>query len=118
MRKLIASATAAVFIATAPIAWGQAPIEKEAAPQSTKINLTLEQRHVIKELLKDSGIVSASADLHLAVGGKLPESINAYPVPADVGAKVSQIKSHLVLLQGGQIFIIDPKDKTVVDVIE
>jgi len=115
---IVAIAAAAVLIPPATNTWAQAPIERQTPPQTSPVNLTLEQRHVIKELIKDSKIANAPADIHLAVGAKVPESVKAQPMPQEIGAKVSQVKSHLVFLQGMQVVIVDPKDKTVVDVID
>jgi hypothetical protein len=39
-------------------------------------------------------------------------------MPAEVGAKVSQIKTHLFFVQGGRVVIVDPKDNKIVDVID
>src|SRR3954452_8855832 len=73
---------------------GQAPIEREAPPSKTS-NLTLEQHHIIKEFIKDSKVENAPADIRVAVGDTVPQSIQLHPMPAEVGAKLSQIKSHL-----------------------
>jgi hypothetical protein len=39
-------------------------------------------------------------------------------MPADVAAKISQVKSHLFFMMGGQVAIVDPKDNKIVGVIE
>jgi hypothetical protein len=118
MQKLIlAAAVAAGLAAAGTPTWAQAPIEKEA-PTATKLNLTLEQRHTIKELMKDSKIEKAPADVHLAVGAKVPESLKLHEMPSEIGAKVSQVKTHLVVLQGTEVVIVEPKDRTVADIID
>ena len=87
MRKSIFASIAAVaLLGTPAMAWAQAPVEKEA-PVVKSINLTLEQRHVIKELMKDSKFRSAPDDIHLAVGGKVPDSVALHPMPAAMRGK-------------------------------
>ena len=39
-------------------------------------------------------------------------------MPEEAGAKLSQIKTHLFFVQNQKIFIVDPKDKLVVDIVE
>jgi hypothetical protein len=118
MQKLFVTTaiTASLFFVPA-IAWGQAPIEREA-PTTRTSNLTLEQRHVIKEIIKDNKTENTPADIQVAVGETVPKSIQLQLMPAEVGAKVSQIKTHLFFVQGARVIIVDPKDNKIVDVID
>ena len=95
----------------------QTPPQEELAPVS-KLNLTLEQRHTIKEFLKDMKADATSADVQAAVGEAVPPSISARPMPMDVAQKVPQVKAHRFFLTPQQIVIVDPKDNRVVDVIK
>ena len=83
---------------------------------TAKINLSLEQRHTIREIIKDLKIESSSVEIR--VGDTVSKSVSLYPMPADVAAKVPHIKSHLFFMTGVQVVIVDPKDNTIVDVIE
>ena len=112
------AAAAASLLFIAPIAQGQAPTEQNAPVVTTKINLTLEQRHVIKEIVKDLKIENAPVDINFAVGDTVSKSVHLQPMPPEVAAKVSQVKSHLFLVKGSQVVIVDPKDNKIVDVIE
>jgi hypothetical protein len=85
------------------------------APAS-KLNLTLEQRHTIKEFVKD--MKADAADVQAAIGEPIPPGINPRPMPSDVGQKVPQVKSHRFFLTAQQIVIVDPKDNKVADVIK
>ena len=114
----VTTAAAASLLFIAPIAHGQAPTELNAPVVTTKINLTLEQRHVIKEIVKDLKIENAPVDINLAVGDTVSNSVHLQPMPPEVAAKVSQVKSHLLLVKGSQVVIVDPKDNKIVDVIE
>ena len=116
---LMATAAASGFLLfTSPIARGQAPTEQNAPIVTSKINLSLEQRHEVKEMIKDLKIENSSAEIHLGMGDVVSKSISLHPMPADVAAKVSQVKSHLFFIMGGQVVIVDPKDNKIVYIIE
>jgi hypothetical protein len=118
MRSSFLKSTAAVLLyVSCSIAQAQAPVEQEA-PVSKTINLTLEHRHVVKEIVKDMKMDRVPADTPVAVSEKVPASIQLQAVPAEVGAKVSQIKNHMFFLQGDRVVIVDPKDNKVVDIID
>jgi hypothetical protein len=67
-----------------------APALAPAVPVQPKINLTLEQRHVIKELIKDLNIPSAPKNTDIALGATVPASVNLTPVPQLVAEKRSR----------------------------
>ena len=118
MQKLFVTSAAIAFLFFLPAhTWGQAPIEREA-PAGRTSNLTLEQHHVIKEIIKDSKIENAPANIQVAVGDTVPQSIHLQLMPAEIGAKVSQIKTHLFFVQGARVFIVDPKDNKIIDIID
>jgi len=81
-----------------------------------KLNLTLEQRHTIRELVKD--MKADAADVKTEIGDPIPQGINPRPMPSDVAQKVPQVKSHRFFLTAQQIVIVDPKDNKVADVIK
>ncbi|HEY7246482.1 MAG TPA: DUF1236 domain-containing protein [Xanthobacteraceae bacterium] len=97
-------------------ALAQTPALQPTLP-APKLNLTLEQRHVIRELIKDVKPQS-SGDLHPAVGDTVPQNVDLKPMPGEVAEKVPQVKSHRFFIAGGEIVIVDPKDSKVADVIK
>ncbi len=105
---------AAWLVATA--AHAQTPMQKETAA-STTLNLTLEQRHVIKELIKDLKIEPSEAT-PARIGQVISPQASVRPVPGSIGEKVPQIKAHQFVYTAQNILIVDPKDNTVADVIE
>ncbi len=105
-----------IIIVTAVMAMFAAPSQLLA--QDARVNLTLEQRHVIKELIKDFKIEPSNLPAQPAVGNELPQDANPQPMPADIGRKVPQIKTHRVLLTADAIVIVEPKDNRVAEVIE
>jgi hypothetical protein len=63
-------------------------------------------------------IEESSPELHVAIGDTVSKSVSLHPMPADVTAKISQVKSHLFFMMGGQVVIVDPKNNEIVDVIK
>ncbi|HWF96999.1 MAG TPA: DUF1236 domain-containing protein [Xanthobacteraceae bacterium] len=117
----IVSMTFAVgYLGTAAPARAQAPAPAQApaVPQQPKVNLSLEQRHVIKELIKDLNVSPAAQNVETTVGATVPTSIKLNPMPQVVADKVPQIKSHLFFIEGGKVVIVDPKENKIVDAIE
>jgi Protein of unknown function (DUF1236) len=97
--------------------YAQTPAQEPAAV-SPKLNLTLEQRHVIREIIKDMKTAPAAAELKAGVGDKIPADIKVQAMPSQVAQKVPQIKTHEFFVADGQIVIVDPKDHRVAEVIK
>jgi hypothetical protein len=96
----------------------QAPGLQEPAHVSPRLNLTLEQRHTIKEIMKDLKVRSSSAEVEPKIGEPVPDKVDLQPMPAEVAQKVPQIKSHMFFLITDQFVIVDPKDKKVAEVVK
>jgi hypothetical protein len=95
-----------------------APAQAPAVPAQPKINLSLEQRHTIKELIKDLKVSPAPANVETTVGATVPATINLSPMPQVVAEKVPQVKSHLFFIEGTKVVIVDPKENKIVDAID
>ncbi len=102
----------------ASAAKAQVPTEQPPAAATQTINLTVENRHVIKEIVKDMHVQSASGEIDLTVGAKVPQSVALQPMPARVAEKVPQVKSHVFFVKNEQIVLVDSKDNKIVEVIE
>jgi hypothetical protein len=98
----------------------QAPAQPPALQPvlpAPKLNLTLEQRHVIRELIKDAKPQS-SGNPHPAIGDTVAQNVDLKPMPEEVAQKVPQVKTHRYFVADGQIVIVDPKDNKVADLIK
>jgi uncharacterized Zn ribbon protein len=80
--------------------------------------ITMEQRHTIKEIIKDLNIESAPKATQAAIGTRVPKSVKLRNMPPEISAKVPQIKSHLFFVKDDKVILVDPKDNKVVDVID
>ncbi len=118
MKRFAVVLGAIAFLTIGPIAEGQSPTQQRETPSSPTVNLTAEQRHVIKEVVKDLKVEAAPAEAPSAIGNTVPKSVNLQPMPVEIAQKVPQVKSHLFYIKGQQVVVVDPKDNTVADVIE
>jgi hypothetical protein len=89
---------------------------QEPVIASPKLNLTLEQRYIIKEIIKGMEIEPAT-DKVQALGNQVADNIRLRPIPSDVAQKAPQIKAHRFFLAAKQIVIVDPKDNRVAEII-
>lgn len=96
----------------------QAPGGGGPPASQSKINLTLEERYTIKEIVKDAKVDPAPASTDISLGATVPGSVHLNPMPGDIARKVPQIKSHLFFVKDNKVVIVDPKDSKIVDAIE
>jgi hypothetical protein len=99
-------------------AWAQAPVEKTAPVVTPRVNLSLEQRSTIRELVKELNVQSAAPETPMTIGDTVSKDVELHPMPTRVGEKVSQVKNHLFFRKGAELAIVDPKDDKIVDVIK
>lgn len=123
------SVTAAVLTLALPVE-AQVPAQGPADAPSTApvvkpadtVNLTMEQKHIIKEIiLKDLKVAEPTdqaAKVPTGVGETVPSGIPLQPMPVEVSAKVPQLKSHSFLVKNDKVIVIDPKDNKVAALIE
>ena len=72
------------------------------APLPRTINLTEEQRHIIKENVKDMAVPKAPANAPETIGDVVPLDIKLSQLPSLAGKKVAQARSHLFFCEGRQ----------------
>jgi hypothetical protein len=112
---ILALATALLVgtaLAQSPPPIGNPPIAQRA------INITAEQGYVIKEnVLKDNKPANVPAR-SVEIGGKAPSDVVLRDFPQFVMDKVSSIKSYKFFVADNGVIIVDPKDRTIADIIK
>jgi hypothetical protein len=99
MRNLLIVVAASLVFA-GQVAWSQVSLPTEAPlPPMANVNLSLEQKHTIRELVKDMHLPKEGGNLK--VGASVPASVVLAPMPVEIGNKVPQIKSHRLFVTGG-----------------
>ena len=101
------------------VSWAQDTDKPAIAPQPRTINLTQEQRFIIKENVKDLGLSKAPKDAPETIGDPVPQNIELHALPPEVASKVSQARSHSFFIKEGDnaIVLVSPNDRRVADVI-
>jgi hypothetical protein len=100
-----------------PQSVAQAPAPGQEMRTST-INLTVEQRHVIKEIVKDMPVEKAPDSAKVTTGQAAPEGAVLRAFPSEITQKVPSIKSHKFFVKGQQVVIVSPDGNDVVEIIE
>jgi Protein of unknown function (DUF1236) len=95
-----------------------APTNPNVPAATRTVNLTLEQRHTIRELVQDLKINPVSDDRKVAAGDQVPADVALQPIPPLIGQKVPQIRSHRFYMTKQQIVLVDPDERRVVEVID
>jgi len=123
-RVCLVGATASVLMLVLPVE-AQVPVPAPSTapavkPQET-VNLTMEQKHVIKEIIiKDMKTEpqDQAAKIPTKVGETIPAGIPLQPIPVEVAAKIPQIKTHSFVVKDDKVVIVDTKDNKVAALIE
>jgi hypothetical protein len=116
-RWLRALAPALWLFAMAAQAQQPAPPAAPPAAATPRVKLTLEQEHVIKELVKELKLDPATVTAK-EVGDALAPGAPLHDMPAGVARKAPQVKAHRFVYTAERILIVDPKDNRVSEVIE
>lgn len=107
---------------TSPSTPGGSPMYSPSQPSTESVNLTMEQRHVVKELIvkemKIAPPAEQAAKVPTEVGAVVPSGVPLQPMPVEVAAKVPQLKAHSFVVRDGRVVIIDPKDNRVAALVE
>src|SRR5262245_44876971 len=120
MRRMVFTAVVTLMLGTfcAGGSVHSQPALQAPVAATPKLNLTLEQRHVIREIIKDMKPQSAAGEIKAEVGDKIPADVTAQAMPTQIAQKVPQVKAHEFFVADGQVVIVDPKDKRIADIIK
>lgn len=67
--------------------------------------------------MKDLKVQPVTTDAPTAIGDKVPERVVTQPIPVEVAQRVPQVRSHAFYVKGDNIVLVDPKNRTIADVI-
>jgi hypothetical protein len=119
--RLVAAAGFAslAFTLPGPVLRAQDSDKPAIAPAPRTINLTQEQRFIIRENVKDLNLPKAPANATETIGDRVPDNIELHSMPPEVANKVSQARSHSFFVKDGDnaIVLVSPSDRRVADVI-
>ena len=116
--KLAAATVAAlVCLTSGAMAQAQSP-QRESPVFAAKLNLSMEQRHIIMEFIKSRNTGNEPGNVSTTVGQTVPKTVQLQAMPADVGQKVSQVRNYSYFIKNNKIVLVDPKDNKIAEVIE
>jgi Flp pilus assembly protein TadD len=89
------------------------------ATTSTELQLTPQQRTEIYDSVSKLKVsrTPPPANLHVALGGDLPASMELYDLPPNIAADIPATKLYKYTLVQSQVVIVDPTKMKVVDII-
>ena len=97
----------------------QIPAQNQVEKGADTVNLTMEQRHIIKEIiLKALKTARQAVNAPMSVGATVPSGIPLQPIPVEVSAKIPQLKTHSFLVKNDTVIIVDPKDNKVAALVQ
>jgi hypothetical protein len=121
MQRYLATVSTVIAVALfAPLSEvkGQSSTKSVIAPPSRTINLTAEQRFMIKEIvLKDLNVPKAPGAPE-SIGVPVPPSVELHDMTPTLAEKVPQAKAHKFYLTAHAIVLVSASDHKVADVIK
>jgi hypothetical protein len=124
-RHLLALAAATTLVLAAPLVTNAQTQTKPTdtapvvAPAPRTVNLTQEQRFIIKEIVtKDLKVQEAKAGAPETIGDHVPDGVELHDMPPLLAQKVPQAKSHKFFVTADAIVLVSPTDRRVADVIK
>jgi hypothetical protein len=118
VRAMLCATALLVGIELAAIPLADAQTAPTAPATTPSANLTVQQRHIIKEIVKDLKLPAVNADVSLQAGAKVPADVSLTPMPPLVVQKVPQVQSHQLFVKDERIALVNPKDRTITEVID
>jgi hypothetical protein len=98
---------------------GQSNTEPAIAQAPRTVNLTAEQRFIIKEIVyKDLNVPRALAGAPESIGDSVPSNVELHDMTAELAKKVPVAKSHKFYVTADAIVLVSPSDRRVADVIK
>ncbi len=97
-----------------------AQAQKDAPLVSSErtINLTEENRYIIREIVLKDPSVPKEPGPRAAIGDALPAGTATQPFPADVAQKIPALRSHRFFVTDDEVVIVDPKSNKVADIVK
>jgi hypothetical protein len=100
------------------IAQGPAPKDEPLVSSARTINLTEENRYLIREIVLKDPKVPKQSGAHAVIGDPAPAGIATQPFPDEVSEKVPALRSHRFFVADGAVVVVDPKSNKVADIVK
>jgi hypothetical protein len=120
MQKLLLATVAAMgLLAPAAEVTAQLNPEPAIAPAPRTVNLTAEQRFILKEIVyKDLDVPRAQAGAPESIGDPVPPNVELHDMTPELAQKIPEAKSHKFYVTADAIVLVSSSDRTIADVIK
>lgn len=98
----------------------QTPSQQEPIATSRRsVNLTEENRHVIREIvLKDSKVSPETSTARPQIGDIVPTSVTTYDFPEEISSKIAALKAYRYFIKDDAVIIVDASESKIADVVK
>jgi hypothetical protein len=98
----------------------QAQSQKDEPVVSSErtINLTEENRYIIREIVLKDPNVPKQTGAKAVIGDPAPAGIATQPFPVEVTGKVPALRSQRFFVADGAVVVVDPKTNKVADIVK
>ncbi len=100
------------------IAQAPAPKDEPVLSSARSINLTEENRYIIREIVLKDPNVRKQSGANAVIGDPSPKGVAIQPFPAEVSQKIPALRSLAFFVTDGSVVIVDPKDNRVADIVK
>ena len=103
-----------------PLHLAQAQSQKDEPVVSSErtINLTEENRYIIREIVLKDPNVPKQIGAKAVIGDPAPAGIATQPFPVEVTGKVPALRSQRFFVADGAVVVVDPKTNKVADIVK
>jgi hypothetical protein len=98
--------------------YAQAQKDAPLVSSERTINLTEENRYIIREIVLKDPNVPKEQGTRAAIGDAPPPGVATQPFPADVAQKIPALRSHRFFVTDREVVIVDPKSNKIADIVK
>jgi hypothetical protein len=104
------------IVAVLPYSGGGTASRTESS--STRLSLSNDQRQVIRRQVITRETTAQVPGSDLVIGETLPDAVVIREFPTTVYTEVPTIRSYRYIQRGGEVYVVNPGDRRIIDVIE
>jgi Protein of unknown function (DUF1236) len=100
------------------VAQAQTPSDEPIISSPRTINLTEENRYIIREIILKDPNVRKQAGAQAVIGEAQPQGVTAQPFPNEVLQKIPALRPYEFFVSDGEVIVVDPKSNKVADIVK
>ena len=100
------------------VAQAQTPSDEPVISSQRTINLTEENRYIIREIILKDPNVRNQTGAQAVVGEAQPQGVTAQPFPNEVLQKIPALRSYQFFVSDGEVIVVDRKSNKVADIVK